>query len=457
MDAQSSWESPDIYKVKRRLAAAAMVIMAGLLGSVMPAFATLGDFYYYSGPASSSLYWAFDDGSGATEDWSNKGRLGTVTAADPLRLQPGVDSADNNFAFQFNGVGSVTSPDVFAQSDTFTQMAWVKTTSTTGGFIMGLASASGDHDRMVWISDAGHIYAGAYDSGFNRLRSPATYNDGQWHIVVQTLGPDGWHLYVDSFEVDSDSSVHNAEPYPGTRMFVAGGYSEFNHAPFGWGVVDDPTSSSYFNGSLDEVVYFHDSQKSAEQIRDLYNHAMTERRDADVKGVVDPTLTFTVAGASGSCNGEAQSMGADSTASTVNLGAVDQVAFKTAAQNLTVGSNAANGWSVFVRASAPMTSNTGHAIASVPGTNAIPAGFPALGSEGFGYTTSDLSLSDGTADRFFSGSARWAAFAAGNEVIADENEPTSSTTCVGYRMGVSPTTPAGAYSTQITYTVVPRF
>ncbi len=440
----------------RRLAAVLMVAF-GLLWSGAPAGATLLDYYNQLSP-SATIYWGFEEATGGAVDYAANGHTGTVSDTDPIRSQPGLDSLEGNVAFTFGGAGSVTSPETFAESNTSTQMAWIKTTSNTGGFIMGITKSSGAHDRMVWISNSGHIYAGVYDSitPYARLASPNTYNDGNWHLVTQTLGPSGWHLYVDSFEVASDLGLTIGESYAGNRSLSVGGFWNFNNNGNAWGNDEDPTGSRYFTGSIDDVVYFHSTQLSAAQIREAYNNGMTQQNNTEVRGVVDPQLTFSVTGRAGVCNGATPSVGTTSSATAVGFGSVDQTANRTAAQDLTVSSNAGSGWSVYLRSSGQMT-NGGHSIANIGGTNASPVGFSSPGTEGFGYTTSDLSLGGGTAGRFFSGSSRWAALTTSNELVADESAPTSTTSCVGYSIGVAPTTPAGTYSTVVTYSVVPRF
>ena len=43
----------------------------------------------------------------------------------------------------------------------------------------------------------GRLLFGTYTGARSFITSPASYNDGQWHHAVATLGPNGMYLYVD--------------------------------------------------------------------------------------------------------------------------------------------------------------------------------------------------------------------------------------------------------------------
>jgi len=174
---------------------------------------------------------------------------------------------------------------------------------------------------------------------------------------------------------------------------------------------------------------------------------------------VDPTLTFTIATHGGACNGVAQSSGASSSASAVVVGNVSSVSNGVSAQDLAVTTNAAFGFTVFLRNVSQINDGNGRTIADVAGSNATPGAFVAAGSPGFGYTTSDSALGTGTANRFTNGGAKWAALTSANSEVsfAAAGPVANDTICVGYQVGVSPATPAGTYSTVAIYTAVPLF
>lgn len=173
---------------------------------------------------------------------------------------------------------------------------------------------------------------------------------------------------------------------------------------------------------------------------------------------VDPSLAFTVAGASSgaSCNGATSD--ATTTSTTIPLGTVTAADNKIGVQNLTVTTNAGSGYTVFGRYTAKPISGSND-IDDHTGSNATPATFSAVGTEAYGYTTNDATLGTGTADRFTSsGGNKWAAFTTGNLELAYSNAGVSSqTTCVGHQAGISGTTPAGTYANTVIYTATPIF
>lgn len=160
---------------------------------------------------------------------------------------------------------------------------------------------------------------------------------------------------------------------------------------------------------------------------------------------IQPTLTFTVIGDTGSCDGYTYTAGTTSTATAVNLGNVGTTA-AVAGQGLYIATNAANGWTVYVRATGALVSSS-HTFADVPGTNASPAAFPASGTEAFGYHTPDLfSATD------------WANFTTTDEPIWTHGAPYSGGwMCFAFGAQTSTATPAGSYNTTVIYTAVPTF
>lgn len=79
--------------------------------------------------------------------------------------------------------------------------AWVKTTSKTGGRIVGLGNgasvASLMTDRVLYLDPWGRPNFGLLGPGSYALVSPLPINDGTWHHVVASLSPAGTSMYVD--------------------------------------------------------------------------------------------------------------------------------------------------------------------------------------------------------------------------------------------------------------------
>ena len=132
----------------------------------------------------------------------------------------------------------------------FTAEAWIKTTTTSGGKILGFGNSAqtgtsgSNYDRHLYMDNARqaalrHLRRRHQD----RQQPPTSYNDGQWHQVVGTLGPDGMTLYVDGVKVASDPTVDQAQPTAAT-----GGSAATTWPP---GPASRPARN--FNGTIDEV------------------------------------------------------------------------------------------------------------------------------------------------------------------------------------------------------------
>ena len=108
---------------------------------------------------------------------------------------------------------------------TYSLEAWVKTTSPTGGLIVGDGLwQSGDSwvdDRVLYFDTHGDLEFGAYNNGPTNagldqaIASPTPYNDGSWHHVVGTLGASGAALFVDGVQVASDATMVDTSAFYG--------------------------------------------------------------------------------------------------------------------------------------------------------------------------------------------------------------------------------------------------
>jgi hypothetical protein len=173
---------------------------------------------------------------------------------------------------------------------------------------------------------------------------------------------------------------------------------------------------------------------------------------------VDQTLSFTVnsVGSAASCDGTTTT--AASTATTIPFGTVTAASNAVVCQDLTAATNATNGYTIFARYTAKPTNALAQTIGDHTGTNASPTAFSAAGTEAYGYTTNDATLGTGTANRFTSPAAEWAAMTTSNNEVAYEAAGVTSTTYrVGHQVGVSLTTHPGTYTTTIIYTCTPVY
>jgi Concanavalin A-like lectin/glucanases superfamily len=208
-------------------------------------------------------HYAATVGADAPELWYRLGESSGTTATDSSSTPHngiyqggvtlgvgGVTSAfEANTAVTLNGTsGYISNSYKWTNPQTFTLEAWVKTTTTQGGAILGFANlatgAPGNYDRMIYMANSGQIYFGA---GANKtIYSPRSYNDGAWHLIDATFGPSGMALYVDGALVASNSTVTEAQIYNG---YWHVGYDSLG----GWAA--HPTSN-YLAATIDEVAVY---------------------------------------------------------------------------------------------------------------------------------------------------------------------------------------------------------
>lgn len=226
-------------------------------------------------------YWRLGETSGNRAfdraDWNDL----TVTSG-VTRGITGALAGDGDRAATFDG----TSAEVAAArtderpGNVLTLEAWIRTTTTRGGKIVGLGDANVGTsilvDRHLYMDNSGRIFFGVRPAAALTIRGSRAYNDGLWHHVAATLGSDGMRLYVDGAQVASRADVTTAAPVWGYWR-IGGDRLQ------GWD--SDPTSD-YFAGSIDEVAVY-DRVLSPTAIA---NHNLVGRSTA---GNLSPTAAFT--------------------------------------------------------------------------------------------------------------------------------------------------------------------
>ncbi|WP_255513602.1 PKD domain-containing protein [Homoserinibacter sp. GY 40078] len=190
-------------------------------------------------------------------------RLGDASGTSGLTDSLGVDNGtsgtgvsygasgaiigDTDTSASFNGTnnGRAATSTLQWRDNSFTLETWVKTTTTSGGKILGFGSSatgnSGSYDRHLYMSNDGRINFGVYPNASRIITSGKAYNDGQWHHVVATLGSGGMALYVDSVRVARNTAVTYGQNYWGY-----------------WRIGGDSTwaGGQNFNGQIDEVAVY---------------------------------------------------------------------------------------------------------------------------------------------------------------------------------------------------------
>jgi PKD repeat protein len=206
------------------------------------------------------LYYRLDEASGSTANdrgirRNNGDYVGTVG-----RGAAGLVSAQTSATF--NGTGFVASRNSVYNPNLYSVEAWFNSTTAAGGTIAGFGSStSGDSstaDRQVVMRDDGKLsYRLLNPTGGSStvITTQQSYNDGQWHQVVATLGPDGQRLYVDGVLAASGPST------------LGGAYTGY------WRVGRDAngglSSSTGFAGRIDDVAVF-EQVLTAEQVAARY-------------------------------------------------------------------------------------------------------------------------------------------------------------------------------------------
>ena len=159
---------------------------------------------------------------------TNTGTAGTVANG---RFAGGVSSvaggpagcgANGTRAVRFDGTSGVMYTSYpLDNPQTFSLQMWFSTTTSDGGLLIGFGltadgTASGQHDRHVYMTNSGKLTFGVYSGAIETTTTERSYNDGGWHLMTATFSPTtGLRLYVDGALQASRRSTTSAEPYTG--------------------------------------------------------------------------------------------------------------------------------------------------------------------------------------------------------------------------------------------------
>jgi Concanavalin A-like lectin/glucanases superfamily len=157
-------------------------------------------------------------------------------------------TSDGNTAATFNGTsGYVSNATQWTNPQVFTEEAWFRTTTVTGGVIVGFGNTAvgppANFDRLVYMAGSGQLYFGI---ALNQtVHSTTQYNDGNWHLVDATVNASGMSLYVDGALVGTN-----------TKASIPQGYNGY------WRVGDESTggwsahANNFFTGTIDDVAVY---------------------------------------------------------------------------------------------------------------------------------------------------------------------------------------------------------
>ncbi|MFC5064466.1 LamG-like jellyroll fold domain-containing protein [Actinomycetospora atypica] len=151
--------------------------------------------------------------------------------------------------------------------NTFSIAVWFRTTTTTGGRLLGFSpartGASLATDRHLYMTDTGRIVFGVQPT----LSAPVTvsgaraYNDGVWHLAVATLSPAGMTLSVDGAQVAANQGVTS-----GSLQLLGGYWRAGWDTLAGW---PSRPATDYWTGSLAYASVYTDALSTA-RIAALY-------------------------------------------------------------------------------------------------------------------------------------------------------------------------------------------
>jgi hypothetical protein len=221
-----------------------------------------------------------------------------------------------------------------------------------------------------------------------------------------------------------------------------------------WGaVVNGDTADTGYYG-----VFSTYSDQSCSSLNESITVQFIYTEGQQVSLTVDPSFSFTVAGVASAATVNSETTTVTSTSTTVPFGLVTTADNEVAAQDLEIGTNAQNGYFIYMRQTAALTNGTSDTIDAVSVDTACsyaaPDTFSTPGTEAFGFTTNDADVSSGNYI-----ANNWCDVTGTNQVVGTNTAPPAGTDTVrvGYQVGVSAATEPGTYSNTIIYTATPTY
>jgi len=220
--------------------------------TTLPAASAFSDYSRAVLADGATAYWPLGGATTATsaQDWAGVDDLTTDATVTPSTDR--AVAGDPGTASAFAGTSTVPATTSTARPapSTFSVEAWIRTTTTRGGKVIGFGNsrtgASTDYDRHLYMTDAGRLVFGTYPGALRTTTSTDAYNDGRWHHVVATVGSAGTALYVDGARVGLD-------PASTTSQASTGYWRVGGDTLKGW--PSAPTSNA-FAGTIDEVAVY---------------------------------------------------------------------------------------------------------------------------------------------------------------------------------------------------------
>lgn len=181
---------------------------------------------------------------------------------------------DSNTAITSAGGSSpkMTTQDVDTADAAVTVEAWIKTTNTKGGRIVGFGdsatgtSTAGLTDRVLYLDTSGRANFAINDGSYRTISSRSAVNDGAWHHIVGTVDGGGMQLFVDGRRVDRDQARTSPKIYDGYWRIGADQTNGFANKPTNAGLA----------GTIDDVAVYPTALSQAE----VQSHYLASGRSA---------------------------------------------------------------------------------------------------------------------------------------------------------------------------------
>ena len=230
-----------------------------------------------------SFLWLLDERAGRVAGDSSPHHFTGIYERGTTKRAAGPIAGTPNTATAFNGVrGLVTSASRVAAPKAFSIEAWFKTTTKTGGKIVGFGSRqtgrSSSYDRQIYLMNDGQLVFGMLTPQRQAILTPNVYNDGRWHYVVATFssagGPSNMTLYVDGQRIAARATGASS-PYAGYWRVGGDNLNGWNLDY--WGSNSQRTTepnSYYFGGSIGDVAVYP-SVLSPAQVAAHYANALS--------------------------------------------------------------------------------------------------------------------------------------------------------------------------------------
>ncbi|MGC4112498.1 MAG: PKD domain-containing protein [Nocardioides sp.] len=222
------------------------------------------------------VWWRLNDSGSTAADSSSTGTNTGDFIGGVATGQPGVVSGDS--AVTLNGTdGYVTSDQPFSAPGAFSESAWIKTNTISGGVIMAQSSiqsgSGGTTDRALVMDNNGDISFALAGRGINFRNQDTIWNDGKWHQVVGTYdGTSTLSLYVDGQLIGTTVTTRAATGLPSSYLRV--GYADMSKLQqlgvFGQNFYGRQwPASSFWQGTVDEAAAYNYAM-SLDQVQAMY-------------------------------------------------------------------------------------------------------------------------------------------------------------------------------------------